>query len=56
MLIDRSLLERRNNIAHGKFLDVDRDDFEKLCDEVIVLLRSYKNDLQNMVQTGYYLV
>ena len=54
-LIDSSLLERRNHIAHGEFLDVERDDFEKLSDEVIILLRLYKNDLQNMVQTGYYL-
>lgn len=56
MLIDSSLLERRNNIAHGEFLDVDREDFEKLSDEVILLLRFYKNDLQNLVQAGYYLV
>jgi hypothetical protein len=55
VLIDKSLLERRNNIAHGEFLDVDQDDFEKLSDEVIVLLRFYKNDLQNMVQASHYL-
>lgn len=55
MLIDSSLLNRRNNVAHGEFLDVDPEDFEKLSDEVIVLLRSYKNDFQNMVQAGDYL-
>jgi MAE_28990/MAE_18760-like HEPN len=55
VLIDKSLVERRNNIAHGEFLDVDREDFGKLTDEVIVLLRFYKNDLQNMVQTSQYL-
>jgi hypothetical protein len=55
VLIDSSLLKRRNNIAHGEFLDVERDDFEKLSDEVIILLRFYKNDLQNLVQTNYYL-
>lgn len=54
-LIDSSLLGRRNNIAHGEFLDVARGDFEKLSDEVIGLLRFYKNDLQNIVQTDYYL-
>jgi hypothetical protein len=55
MLIDSSLLGRRNNIAHGERLDVDQDDFKKLSDEIVALLRSYKNDLQNMVQTRYYL-
>jgi hypothetical protein len=55
ILIDSSLLERRNKIAHGQRLDVDMDDFDKLSDEVITLVRFYNNDLQNMVQTGSYL-
>ncbi len=55
VLIDSSLLERRNNIAHGERLDVEQDDFDKLSNEVVIIIRSYKNDIQNMVQTGYYL-
>ena len=55
VLIDSSLCDRRNSIAHGEFLDVDRGDFEKLSAEVITLLRFYKDDLDNIVQTGDYL-
>jgi hypothetical protein len=55
ILIDKSLVDRRNSIAHGEFLDVDQNDFDKLSDEVIALLRHYKDDLQNMVQSRYYL-
>jgi hypothetical protein len=54
VLIDSSLLARRNNIAHGAFFDLGEDDFFKLSDEVIGLLRSYKNDLENLVTTGLY--
>lgn len=55
VFINKSLLEKRNEIAHGKFLDVEQDDFRKLADEVIVLLRNYKTDLENIVQAGRYL-
>jgi len=54
VLIDSSLLNRRNNIAHGVFLDLQEADFDNLSNEVIGLLRGYKNDLENLVTTGKY--
>ncbi|MES2791975.1 MAG: MAE_28990/MAE_18760 family HEPN-like nuclease [Planctomycetota bacterium] len=54
-LIDSSLLERRNTIAHGEYLDVDSDDFDKLANNVLEMMRWYKNDVQNLVQTKVYL-
>ena len=54
-LIDSSLLQRRNMIAHGEFLDVNRQEFEDLSDQVINLMRKYKNDIQNVVEMKSYM-
>jgi len=46
-LIDQSLVDRRNAIAHGEYLDLSGSDFGILVDEVLLLMRQYKTDLQN---------
>lgn len=53
-LIDESLLARRNAIAHGEYLDLTPDAFRSLADEVIKLLRQYKNDVENCASTKAY--
>lgn len=53
-LIDESLVDRRNAIAHGEYLDLDSAAFRSLADEVIKLLRMYKADLQNLASIGAY--
>ena len=53
-LIDESLLNRRNHIAHGEYLDVDSDGFRELADEILFLLRSYKTDIENAVSLEEY--
>lgn len=53
-LIDESLLNRRNRIAHGEYLDLDVDAFDGLVEEVLVLLRQYKNDIENLASTAAY--
>jgi hypothetical protein len=45
--IDSSLLDRRNRIAHGEYLDVDHVGFEELCDDVLSLVRRFKDDVEN---------
>ena len=46
-LIDESLLKRRNTIAHGEYIDVAKDDWAKLADEVLQMLRQFKTDIEN---------
>ncbi len=49
VLIDKMLLERRNNIAHGEYLTIDRPSFELLMSEVLEMLRWFKTDIENAV-------
>jgi hypothetical protein len=53
-LIDESLLNRRNHIAHGEYLDVDSEGFRELADEILYLLRLYKTDIENAVSLKEY--
>lgn len=53
-LIDSSLVERRNKIAHGEFLDLKSGDFGPLVDEILDLMRRFKNDLINAAVTEAY--
>jgi len=45
--IDESLLGRRNKVAHGEYLDIDAEDWKEIADEVLKLLRLFKNDIEN---------
>jgi MAE_28990/MAE_18760-like HEPN len=53
-LIDESLVRRRNEIAHGNYLDLEAEDFRSLADEVLQMMRDYKTDLQNAASTATY--
>jgi hypothetical protein len=53
-LIDESLLKRRNEIAHGEYLDLRPEEYRSLVDEVILLIRWYKTDIENAVALGLY--
>jgi hypothetical protein len=53
-LIDESLVNRRNKIAHGEYLDLEAEDFRKLADEVLQMMRDYKTDLQNAASLASY--
>lgn len=48
-LIDSSLLNRRNHIAHGSPLDVDLTDYLALHSEVLGLMDRFRTLLQNAV-------
>ena len=54
--LDQSLLERRNKIAHGEFLDVDVAAFEELVNETALLLRWFKTDIENALSTESFLL
>jgi hypothetical protein len=53
-LIDESLVKRRNNIAHGEYLELGGKEFDDLVDEVLFLMRSYKTDIQNAASLESY--
>lgn len=53
-LIDSSLVDRRNKIAHGEYLDLGPGDFGPLTEEVLDLMRWFKNDLLNAAVTEAY--
>ena len=53
-LIDESLVRRRNKIAHGEFIDIGSKEFGELLDDILLLMREYKIDLQNAASTAAY--
>ena len=53
-LIDESLVNRRNKIAHGEYLDLDGKEFGELSDEILNLMRNYKRDLENAASLATY--
>ena len=52
--IDESLLRRRNQIAHGQYLDLEPTDCRTLADDVVNLLRHYKTDVENAATVAAY--
>lgn len=53
-LIDKNLLDRRNRIAHGEYLDVDGSGYFALSEDVLKLMRMYKTDIENLASTEAY--
>jgi len=53
-LIDSSLVNRRNKIAHGEFLDIKASEFSSLVDEILTLMRLYKTDIENAASLESY--
>ncbi len=54
-LIDSSLLDRRNHIAHGDLLDIGTEDYLALHDEVLSLIDTFRNQLQNAAVTNAFM-
>ena len=52
--IDESLLGRRNKAAHGEYLDINHEDWKTIADEVLKLLRQFKNDIENCASSETY--
>lgn len=53
--IDSSLVSRRNHIAHGEALDIGVDDYLELHDEVMILIDTFRNQLQNAATTNRFM-
>ncbi|HKU00954.1 MAG TPA: MAE_28990/MAE_18760 family HEPN-like nuclease [Paraburkholderia sp.] len=54
-LIDTTLLENRNRIAHGEYLSVNAERFYELTDEILEMLRWFKTDIENAVVQNSFL-
>lgn len=53
-LIDEKLLKNRNSIAHGNYLDIDKDDYEVLYSEIIGIMNELKNLITNCATLKTY--
>lgn len=53
-MIDSSLVNRRNKVAHGEYLDIRGGDFSELVKEILFLMRHYKTDIENAASLESY--
>jgi hypothetical protein len=53
-LIDESLVNRRNKVAHGEYVDLAREDFFILANEILQMMRDFKTDIQNAASQQSY--
>lgn len=54
VLIDEKLLNRRNVIAHGNYLDIDDKDYDELHKKVIEMMDTLRNQIDNAASTKQY--
>lgn len=54
-LIDESLVDRRNHIAHGESLDIGVKEYLALHDDVMGLLDDFRNQIENAAATDRFL-
>lgn len=55
-LIDSMLVGRRNHVAHGEAIEVGNDDFIDMADQVLGLMNTFKNLLENSCISESYIV
>lgn len=55
LFIDSALVGRRNHIAHGEKQDIDDADLETIKSEVVSLIDSFRNEVENAATLRSYL-
>ena len=53
-LIDETLLKNRNSIAHGNYLNISRESYLELHNQVIAMMEIYRNNIDNNVTLKLY--
>lgn len=54
-LIDLRLVAQRNRIAHGEFLMINGREYSELSEEILLLMRRFKTDIENAASLEAYL-
>ncbi|MFK0734161.1 MAG: MAE_28990/MAE_18760 family HEPN-like nuclease [Gloeotrichia echinulata GP01] len=54
VLIDETLLKRRNMIAHGNYLDIHEDDYDELHTQIVAIMDNFRNQIDNCASTKQY--
>jgi MAE_28990/MAE_18760-like HEPN len=54
ILIDEKLLARRNNIAHGEYLLLDKQDYLELHSQIIGMMDTFRNQIENCATCESY--
>jgi hypothetical protein len=54
VLIDEKLLSRRNSIAHGNFLQLDKQDYLELHEQVVGMMDVFRNQVENCATCESY--
>lgn len=55
IIIDEQLLKRRNAIAHGEYLSLDRDEYRNLQDQLLEMMEYFRNQVENNAAQKLYL-
>jgi hypothetical protein len=55
VIIDEQLLKRRNAIAHGEYLSLDRDEYQQLRDEILAMMENFRTQVENHAIQKLYL-
>ena len=53
-LLDEKLLANRNDIAHGKYLKVDQEEYLQLHQEILDMMQDFYNQVENASVTKAY--
>ena len=53
-LIDNKLLNRRNNIAHGRSLEVEKQEYQTVHAQIVGLIDKFKDDVEDAAHRKLY--
>jgi hypothetical protein len=55
VLIDTKLLQKRNMIAHGEYLDTDVESYQELHEKIISMMNQFRDQIENNAVQKLYL-
>ena len=53
-LIDSRLLHNRNNVAHGRYLEIEVREYQTLHSEIVGLIDKFRDDVEDAAQRRLY--